>query len=192
MRARHDESGFTVVEVMITTAISLCVMATMLGMLTSQTNAAQRVQNTAASQEDVRLAYVELVRDLRAAEPVLADPAPTAQSVALDQQPSGAPARRVRWVLETSGSGTALDRYELDRNGVQAPQLSYRLAGAVAGAQVFTFLSQRGVMLTDPNDISTCATRVHVLVQARTNGTGAPLRWETDIDLRNTRLPTWC
>jgi type II secretory pathway pseudopilin PulG len=194
MTDRRDEAGFTVVEIAITMVISMCVMASLLGLLTSQTNADKRVQDTTNSQEAIRLAYVELVRDLRAAEPVLATPAPAAQQVAMDQPAqNGGTARRLEWVLESTPTGTALDRYELDPAGVRAPQLSYRLPGAVAGTQLFTFFGGAGTTpIADASTIPSCATRVHVVVAARTDGVGAPLKWETDIDLRNSRRPRFC
>jgi type II secretory pathway pseudopilin PulG len=187
--ARRDEGGFSVVELAITLLISMTVMASLLGMLTSQTSAEKRVQEVADSQEAIRLAYVELTSDLRSADPIVSG---TASSVEVDLQPvSGGAVRHVRWSVENGTlGGRELVRTELGSGGSNA--VSYRLPG-LATDQVFTFYKAGTTPVTVPTaDVRACAKRVHVVLLATAEGKGAPLRLESDVDLRNASVSASC
>ena len=188
---RGDESGFTVVELVITAMISMVVMASLLGMLSSQTSAERRVHDVANSQEAIRLAYVELTSDLRGADPLVSG---TSSSVEVDLRDPAGVARRVRWevvpAVGGAGAGFELIRTELPTSGT--PSVSYRLAG-VAVADVFTFL-KAGLSpdVVASGDEARCAKRVRVVLLATAEGDGAPLRLESDVDLRNARASVLC
>ena len=187
-RRRAEESGFTVVELVITVMISMVVMASLLGMLSSQTTAERRVNDVANSQEAIRLAYVELTTDLRNADPILDG---SSSMVDLELRDGSGTARRVRWeVLVNSVGERELVRSEIPTSG--APTVSYRLAG-VASPDVFTFFKAGLTPVTVvAADIRTCAKRAQVVLLATAEGEGAPLRLESDVDLRNARVSAAC
>lgn len=181
---REDTSeGFTVVELVITVMISMVVMASLLGMLSSQTTAERRVNDVANSQEAIRLAYVELTTDLRSADPILAG---DSSSVEVELRDPAGTARRVRWEVV----GSELVRSEIPTSG--SPTVSYRLAG-VASPDVFEFFKAgpAAVPLVAA-DVPACAKRARVVLLATAEGEGAPLRLQSDVDLRNARVSTVC
>jgi Tfp pilus assembly protein PilW len=180
---RRDESGFTVIELVITAMISMVVMASLLGMLSSQTTAEKRVHDVANSQEAIRLAYVELTSDLRGADPLLSA---TASSVELELRDLAGTVRRLRWAV----TGGELVRTELGSGGTQT--VSYRLPG-VASDAVFSWFKAGTTPVTVPaGDEARCAKRARVVLLATAEGDGAPLRLESDVDLRNARVTGLC
>jgi Tfp pilus assembly protein PilW len=184
----RDESGFTVVELAITLMISMIVMASILGMLHSQTQAERRVADVADSQEAIRLAYVELTSDLRSADPVLeAD----GTSVRLQLRDAAGAVRTVRWSVDaTAAGGLELVRHEVAANGTES--VSYRLAG-VASGPVFTWFKAGTTPVTvAAADVRTCAKRAQVVLRATAVGRGAPLVLESDVDLRNAAVTSLC
>jgi Tfp pilus assembly protein PilW len=185
----RDDDGFTLVELAISVMISMIVMASLLGLLTSQTTAEHRVQQVADSQEAIRQAYVELTGDLRSADPLVSA---TASSVELEHRDlSGTTVRRLRWSVQTAADGSrTLVRTELGNGGTQ--DVSYRLAG-VADSAVFTFYKAGTTPVTvAAGDEARCAKRVRVVLRATAEGRGAPLRLESDVDLRNTPVSVLC
>ena len=191
MLSRHaarDEAGFTVVELMITVMISMIVMSSLLGLLSSQTKAEKRVHDVANSQEAIRLAYVELTSDLRSADPLVAA---TASSVEVELRALDGTARRLRWSVEPDAAGALqLVRTEIATDGTETA--SYRLPG-VASADVFTFFKAGTTPIEVPaGDEPRCAKRASVVLLATAEGEGAPLRLESDVDLRNARVSVLC
>ena len=187
-RRQDDESGFKVVELVITVMTSMVVMASLLGMLSSQTTAERRVNDVANSQEAIRLAYVELTTDLRSADPIISA---TSSSVELQLRDLSGTARRILWEVAVNTVGEReLVRREIPTSG--APTVSYRLAG-VASSDVFTFFKAGLTPVTVvAADIPACAKRAQVVLLATAEGEGAPLRLESDVDLRNARVSAAC
>jgi Tfp pilus assembly protein PilW len=187
-RRADDEAGFTVVELMITVMISMIVMSSLLGLLTSQTKAEKRVHDVANSQEAIRLAYVELTSDLRSADPLVAA---TASSIEVELRALDGTARRLRWSVEPdTAGGLELVRTEIATDGTETS--SYRLPG-VASADVFTFFKAGITPVEVPaGDEPGCAKRAAVVLLATAEGEGAPLRLESDVDLRNAKVSALC
>jgi Tfp pilus assembly protein PilW len=184
----EGEAGFTIVEILITVVISMGVLASLLSMLTSQSTAERRVQDVANSQESIRLAYVELTRDLRAADPLVAA---TDTSVELLHHDSAGVARRLRWAIETSSPGAALVRREVAADGTTA--VSYRLVGLASATSLFRF-DKAGPVFAPiaAAEAPQCAKRVGVDLRATAAGDGAPLQLSSDVDLRNVRVSALC
>lgn len=187
-RRGRDEGGFTVVELMITVMISMIVMSSLLGLLTSQTNAEKRVHDVANSQEAIRLAYVELTSDLRSADPLVAA---SASSAELELRDLGGAPRRLRWSVQADGAGALeLVRTEVADDGTETQ--SYRLPG-VASSELFAWFKAGATPVTVPaGDEPRCAKRVQVVLLATAEGEGAPLRLESDVDLRNAKASVLC
>lgn len=187
-RGAGDEAGFTVVELMITVMISMIVMSSLLGLLSSQTKAEKRVHDVANSQEAIRLAYVELTSDLRSADPLVAA---TASSVEVELRALDGTVRRLRWSVEADVAGALeLVRTEIATDGTETA--SYRLPG-VASTDVFRFFKAGTTPVEVPaGDEPRCAKRAAVVLLATAEGEGAPLRLESDVDLRNTKVSALC
>jgi type II secretory pathway pseudopilin PulG len=187
-RPAGDEAGFTVVELMITVMISMIVMSSLLGLLTSQTKAERRVHAVANSQEAIRLAYVELTRDLRSADPLVAA---SASSVEVELRALDGPVRRLRWSVEPDAAGALeLVRTEIATDGTESA--SYRLPG-IASSDVFTFFKAGTTPIeVRAGDEPRCAKRSSVVLLATAEGEGAPLRLESDVDLRNAKVSALC
>jgi Tfp pilus assembly protein PilW len=183
-----NDAGFTVVELVITVMISMVVMASLLGMLSSQTTAEQRVHDVADSQEAVRLAYVELTSDVRSADPLVAA---TATSIEVQLRDAAGTARTVRWSEETPVTGgLELVRREVATNGTTT--VSYRLTGVAAGTLFTYFKAGLTPVAVPTGDESSCAKRVQISLRATPEGRGAPLLLQSDVDLRNARVSVGC
>jgi prepilin-type N-terminal cleavage/methylation domain-containing protein len=183
------ERGFTVIELSIVLAISGLLMASLLGMLTSQTNAERRVTALAGNQEQVRLALVEIQQDLRSAEPLvpLTDASKYPQMmeivhVGFDDDV----VTHLRWRLDATAH--ELVREVLDGNGAVA-RTTFRLRG-VTGNTVFRYFDANGNELLPAGlaDVANCSIRVRVKIEAAPQPGPQPLDNWSDVQLRN-RLP---
>lgn len=192
MRARaNDESGFTVLELAIVMMISTIVMVSLVGILDSQSRAERSVNGLAAAQEQVRLALVEIQRDLRSAEPLVALPAASdfpkrMQIEHLDFDTDSVV--RFRWRLDDAND--ELLRETLAADGT-VTGVTFRLGG-VTNNTVFRYFNSRGDELTSENStseiIASCTLRVRVLIDAAPEAGPQPLDNVSDVQLRN-RLP---
>ena len=200
MRSRRDESGFTVIELAITMGIAMSVMASILGVLVSQSRAERRVSSFADNQEELRQAVVALQRDIRSAEPLEKLP-PRADGKALDYavqiklnvyEDISAPPVPIRWVLDTSTR--QLRRELLDGSG----HVTYRVSGVVndyaMGNHLFEFfraeanLPAYNLDQDNPADIAHCTVRIRINLRAAPNAGPEPVLLTSDAQLRN-RLP---
>jgi prepilin-type N-terminal cleavage/methylation domain-containing protein len=187
----HDEAGFTLVELMIAMVITSVVMASLAGLLTSQSKAERRLSILTDNQEAARLALVELQQDLRSAEPL----------VALDTSTDYASHVRLLHLDFTTGTKTLfqwrldpithdLVREVLDDTGA-VTATTYRLGGVV-DTQPFHYFEQGGVELSptsaNPSVIAECTIRIRITLHAAPGKGPAPTLAESDVELRN-RLP---
>lgn len=189
--ARDEESGFTLIELAIVMMISTIVMASIVGILTSQTRAERSVNGLASAQEQVRLALVAIQSDLRSAEPLVALPAATdfpkrMEIVHLAFEDDSLV--RFRWRLDDATD--ELVRESLDNDG-NVTGTTFRLGG-VTNNTVFRYFNSKGDELTAENStsetIARCTLRVRVLIDAAPEGGPQPLDNWSDVQLRN-RLP---
>lgn len=187
----RSESGFTVVELAIVLLISGVVMTTLVGILTSQSRAERSVSAVAASQEEVRMALVQIQQDLRSAEPLIALPSagdfPKRMEI-VHLAFNDDKVTRFRWRLDSAKN--ELVREVLDTNGA-VTATTYRLKG-VTNNTVFRYFDKNGNELTAANStsetIAGCTLRVRVLIDASPQKGAAPLDNWSDVQLRN-RLP---
>lgn len=194
-REERDERGFTVIELMITLAIAMSVMGSILGILVSQSNAERRVSTFADNQEILRQALVMMQKDIRSAEPL--EPLPSATDYALKidlnvYESITAPPRPITWLVDT-------DTKELRREikNTSGPNtVSWRVPGVVnsyaLGNNLFAFYKANGDqydLTTDTAwDISQCTVRIRITLRAAPNAGPAPALLTSDAQLRN-RLP---
>lgn len=192
------EGGFTLVEVSVTGLIMMTVFGALFGVLESGTKVESHTQAMINSQEDVRFALAEVLRDLRAADPLL--PLPTVGAYASSfEVRHGEDASPVytRWTLDPTTS--SLLRHKLTGAGGSATATTYRLErvrNGDAGATVTTFryYNSEGTELTatnaTPADFANCTIRVSVTVKADSDPAPGlqPFTLTSDAELRN-RLP---
>lgn len=190
-RDRDHEAGFTVVELAIVMMISMTVMASIVGMLHSQSKAERSVNGLASAQEQVRLALVAVQSDLRSAEPLVALPTASEfpkrmEIIHLDFDTDAM--LRFRWRLDDVND--ELVRETLDDAG-NVTATTFRLGG-VTNNTVFRYFNSRGDELTAENStpeiIASCTLRVRVLIDAAPEDGPQPLDNWSDVQLRN-RLP---
>lgn len=185
-------------EVAVTGLIMMTVMAALFGVLESGTRVEQRTQAMINSQEDVRFTMGEVLRDLRAADPLLplADVSSYPSSVELQYGEAGA-VTVVRWTLDSS-TGT-LTRTKLTGPGGTADGTTYRLesvrnAEGATPTTLFRYYNSEGTELTAANatgaDFANCTIRVRVTIKADTSPDRGMQAFTltSDAELRN-RLP---
>ena len=199
---RDDHAGFSVIELTITSLLLAIVVTAMVGLLDSQTRADRRIQALVNSQEDVRLALTTVSRDIRAADPMIAQSALTDYRDQLDMTLYDASdvSRHVRWKLDPTTQ--ILTRETIAADGTSV--VTYRLkrvhnddAGAVQ--PLFSYYNATnddllipGLSSTQPADVVTCTVRVHVRVVADTNPGPQPFTDEADVELRNQTAASVC
>lgn len=192
----HGESGFTVVELAITMAISMIVMGSILGILDSQTRAERRVSTFADNQEVIRQAVVAMQRDIRSSEPLAELPGSATQYALridlsvfediLDPNPVS-----IRWRVDIAAK--ELVRETLDATGA-VTGVTHRLTGVTNnfGSPLFTFYDAvqlpYDLTLTTPKTISDCTVRIRTRLVAAPTAGPAPAVLISDTQLRN-RLP---
>ncbi len=191
---RRGESGTTVLEVSITSAILLVVLAAFLGILQSLTRTERRVQALVANEQNVRFVMSEIARDLRSANPML--PLTSVDlyrdKVELALGPSAGTPTYVRWSYD-SGSQT-LTRSTLSAPGGSVLSTRSRLTkvrNSDSGTPLFGYFGQSATDLLaagNAADVANCALRVRVTVLSDSEPGPLPFREERDVEIRN-RLP---
>jgi prepilin-type N-terminal cleavage/methylation domain-containing protein len=200
---RDEQSGFTLIELIIATSILLLVMGMFFSTLVSLTRQEDRAQRLVSNEQNVRFELDQLARELRAANPLVILPAKDDYSnqVAFVLGPTGGSQTVVRWTYHTD---PALPNYErLEREQLSGTSSSAtvlnrswfleRVRNVEFGKPVFTFLDSHGVDMVadtnyDANGIATCAIRVHMEVSSDSNPGPLPFTETQDVELRN-RLP---
>jgi type II secretory pathway pseudopilin PulG len=203
-RARTDEGGFTIVEVMVATSILLLVLALVFGSLVSLTRNENRSQALVSNEQNVRFELDQLAREIRAANPLV--PLLNAASAAdYDNQiemvlgPTGGTQQVVRWTYDTSTlrmvrqvmSGTSSTATVVSQSFYLA-----RVRNVESGTPVFTYYGQQNedlvaqTLANDGNlhDAANCAIRVHIEISSDSNPGPLPFSQTQDVEIRN-RLP---
>ena len=201
--SRRDESGFTIVELAVTMGIAMSVMASILGILVSQSNAERRISSFADNQELLRQAVVAMQRDIRSAEPLepLEPPYSDPLYPSLDYatqirlnvyEDISAPPIPIRWILDP-GTGE-LRRELMDGSGA----VTYRVTGVVndyaLDNHLFEFfraeanLPPYNLKQDSVRDIAHCTVRIRINLRAAPNSGPQPVLLTSDAQLRN-RLP---
>lgn len=190
--------GFTLVEVAVTGLIMMTVLGALFGVLESGTKVERRTQALINSQEDVRFAMGEVLRDLRAADPLLplAGVSSYPSSVELQYGEAAAPTV-VRWALDAATA--TLTRVKLTGPGGTPTATTYRLpsvrnADAANPITLFRYYNSEGTELTPANatgaDFANCSIRVSITIKADTSPDPGMQAFTltSDAELRN-RLP---
>jgi prepilin-type N-terminal cleavage/methylation domain-containing protein len=188
-----DESGFTIVELMITLLVMSAVMAGALtffyGLMRNDRYQDALVNN----QEKVRFAMMEITRDIRNANPPLTFPtfAEYDNQIMVALGPEAGPQDVVRWELDDR----TLYRHELDSDGnvTGTRTVLSGVDNVDLGAALFDYFDEDGNRIKDlptafPADLGLCAIRVHVTIHAADDPVGSSFTETSDAEVRN-RLP---
>ena len=176
MRARrmHDESGFSLVELLVAMVLMGIVGVMLLGAVIQGNRSTARAQERSEAITDLQLVMERLSRELRAADPItLGQGAAVEMDIVRDGQ-----TRHLRYALtggalvETRGSGAAapttvlatqVTSFELDYLDITGQAISAPVAAADLGRIV----------------------RVQVHIERFIPAVGAPIEVETTVHLRN-------
>ncbi len=203
-RARAEERGFTIIEVMVATSILLLVLALVFGSLVSLTRNEDRSQRLVSNEQNVRFELNQLAREIRAANPLVPLLNATTAST-YDNQiemvlgPTGGTQQVVRWTYDTAAeqmvrqimSGTSASASVVSQSFYLA-----RVRNVETGTPVFTYYGQANedlvaeTLANDGNlhDAANCAIRVSIEISSDSNPGPLPFTQTQDVEIRN-RLP---
>ena len=199
-RSTRDDSGFTVVEIMITLLISSLVLTAILGILDSQMRIERRVTAFANNQEELRDALISLQRDIRSSEPLVALPTIDEHKLKLRlnvyTDATSAPTP-IQWSATPGGE---LVREDLSQS---PPWVTHRLKGLDPNLdQLFFYFMTNGELNLappapnvppQPADVATCTVAIKIVLRATPEAGPAVSPLESDVQLRNrTRAPQGC
>jgi Tfp pilus assembly protein PilW len=202
-RTRLDQTGTSVVELMVTSAIFMVVLATLLGMLISLTRADKRAQSLANNVDAVRRTTERVARDVRAANPLLAtDTAVTpsrtisTNEVIVTSGPSTGTQQVVDWRYDSAAH--TFSRCTRTLLGTSyACETVLTSVNLSSSATVFRYFCTSGAELspagvTGPGDIAKAGVRVRVTLDAAPDSGPAPVPFQEDAELRNKPGGTGC
>ena len=182
-------AGFTVVELTIVMAIAMVVMGSLLALLSSQANAAARVETFVDDQEELRLTLVAMQRDLRSAHAIV-EPSPTtdrgaAVEIERYENPQAVSASRVRWRITNDA--------HLVREAV-ADDGTVRVTASLAGVLrppggLFAYFNAHDAEPLSPAEsagtIADCTVRIRIDLRAAPSRPSSVVRLASDVHLRN-------
>ncbi|MFM8236429.1 MAG: hypothetical protein ACKOBG_01545 [Actinomycetota bacterium] len=199
-----DESGFTVTEVAITSAVLIAVLAMFLNTLTSLTRSEDRAQRLVANEQNVRFELDQMAREIRAANPLISllhassASAYTGQ-VQLVLTSDGSADQVVRWTYDTTRM--IMVRQVMSSTATNATVVSEsfflnRVRNEDTGTPVFRYFDQAGTDLVAKaladgaylHDPANCAVRVHIELRSDSQPGPLPFTVTQDVHIRN-RLP---
>jgi len=191
---RRDESGFTLIEMVIVVSVLLLVMGPLLAALDSVTRTENRNQALVSNQEAVRVVLVAITRDLRGSKSLTALADPTTYPLEVDMVLING--TQVRWRLDTTTN--TLYRETSPAGSPPTWTRSTTLAMVLNTTQtpavgIFRYLRDASDTEFDPStalsaDIANCTIHIHVLLVSQSNPGPLPFTSESDVELRN-RLP---
>lgn len=200
-RVRDErEEGFTLIELMITMALSAMIMTAILGVLVSQSNAEKRVSNFADNQELLRQTIIAIQRDARSSEPLKQLDTIQQYKTRIDlnvyDSIDAADATPIRWIVDEANREL---RREVVDNAGNPIAVTHRLQG-VANSSTnplfafykandnFTGQGYYDLNADEPKDVAECTVRIRIMLQAAPNPGPSPAKLYSDAQLRN-RLP---
>jgi type II secretory pathway pseudopilin PulG len=203
-RARSDQGGFSVVEVMVATSILLVVLALLFASLISMTRNEDRSQRLVSNEQNVRFELNQLAREIRAANPLVpllnaATASTYDNQIEMVLGPTGGTQQVVRWTYDTTGqrmvreimSGTSASATVLSQSFYLA-----RVRNVETGTPVFRYYGQHNEDLVaqtlanggNLHDAANCAIRVSIEISSDSNPGPLPFTQTQDVEIRN-RLP---
>jgi type II secretory pathway pseudopilin PulG len=201
--AHSAEAGFTIVEVVMSTAILLLVLAMFFNTLVSLTKSEDRAQRLVSNEQSVRFELDQIAREVRSANPLTILSSATAypNQIEMVLGPTGGTQSVVRWTYETdpaSPNYEKLERQLMSDASSAATVLAtswhlIRVRNVESAKPVFTYYDAADQdMVTDgdytASDIANCAIRVRIELFSDSMPGPLPFAETQDVELRN-RLP---
>lgn len=190
-RALSGDGGFTVIELSIVMVIAMVIMSSLLALLASQSSAAARIEKFVNDQEQVRLAFVALQRDLRSAESIVLPSPESDPNTRIDLEtytdPTATALTTIRWrITETN---------ELVREHVLSEHevvVTYSLDGVSNATTGMPLLRYYGPNSDSPHNpagaattIANCTVRIGIDLRAAPSGGDAEVHLASDVQIRN-------
>ena len=204
LASRKDDQGFTIIEVMVATAILLIVLGMVFTTLVSLTRTEDRANRLVSNEQNVRFELDQLAREVRAANPLVPLLNATAASdydnqIEMVLGPTGGSQKVVRWTYDTTNE--EMVRQVMSDTSATATVVSQsffltRVRNVENGTPVFTYYGQHGTDLVaqsltnggNLHDAANCAVRVHIVLSSDSNPGPVPFTETQDVEVRN-RLP---
>jgi type II secretory pathway pseudopilin PulG len=201
---RDDERGFTVVEVTITSAIMVVVLAMFFSTLVSLTKSEDRSQRLVSNEQNVRFELDQLAREVRAANPLVPLLTATTASdysstIELVLGPTGGAQKVVRWTYDSTKEEMVRQLMTDTSSAATVVTQSFylnRVRNVEVNMPVFTYYGQHNQDLVQQalanggnmHDAANCAVRVHIVLMSDSNPGPTPFTETQDVEVRN-RLP---
>jgi len=202
---RNDpgETGFTIIEVVISTSILLLVLAMFFNTLVSLTRSEDRAQRLVVNEQSVRFELDQLAREIRSSNPlaILTATATYSNQIEMVLGPTGGTQTVVRWTYDTDPASPTyekLDRQLMSDTSQTASVLAtswqlIRVRNVESAKPIFTYYDAADQdMVADGNytasDIANCAIRVRIELSSDSMPGPLPFTETQDVELRN-RLP---
>jgi prepilin-type N-terminal cleavage/methylation domain-containing protein len=203
-RARAQEGGYTIIEVMVTVSILLIVLVIVFGMLVSLTRNESRSQALVSNEQNVRFELDQLAREVRAANPLVPLLNATiatdyGNQIEMVLGPVGPGQKVVRWTYDTAKE--LMVRQLMSDTSPTATVVTQsfflnRVRNVELGLPVFTYYGQHNQDLVaqamanggNMHDAANCAVRVHIVLMSDSNPGPVPFTETQDVEVRN-RLP---
>jgi len=197
------ETGFTIIEVVISTSILLLVLAMFFNTLVSLTRSEDRAQRLVVNEQSVRFELDQLAREIRSSNPLAILPATATYSNQIEMVlgPTGGTQTVVRWTYDTDPASPTyekLDRQLMSDTSQTADVLAtswqlIRVRNVESAKPIFTYYDAADQdMVADGNytasDIANCAIRVRIELSSDSMPGPLPFTETQDVELRN-RLP---
>ena len=147
----QDEHGFTIIEVMVSTAILMIVLAMLFSVLVSLTRNEDRSQRLVSNEQNVRFELDQLAREIRASNPLVpllnaATASTYNNQIEMVLGPTGGTQTVVRWTYDTTTEKMA--RQVMTSTAANATVVSQsffltRVRNVETGVPVFTYYGQQ-------------------------------------------------
>jgi len=204
LASRKDEEGFTIIEVMVATAILLIVLGMVFSTLVSLTRTEDRANRLVSNEQNVRFELDQLAREIRASNPLVPLLNATTASdygnqIEMVLGPTGGSQTVVRWTYDTTSE--QMVRQVMTGTSATATVVSQsffltRVRNVETGTPVFRYYAQDGTDLVaqsltnggNLHDAANCAVRVHIELSSDSNPGPVPFTETQDVEIRN-RLP---
>lgn len=186
----------SLIELCVVMALLSIVLFTLYGLMDTMSNNAVRQSALVIDQERVRLAMLQITRDLRSSDPILPLDTSTESANQVDAAVLDAHGDTiyVRWQLLDK----VLSRSILTGQDGAVVSTNAVLTNVInpSSQPVFSYFTQASASVpldlgsaeTQPGDIANCTIRVHVSITAAPEPGPAPFMQQSDAEIRN-RLP---
>lgn len=201
-RARvGTESGFTVIELIVSMAVMMVVLTTILQALTSMSQADTRTQALANNADSIRFVAVRVARDIRSANPLLATDSQTSHTISANEVimksgPTAGPQTVVAWQYDSTANTLSRCTHATGSSTVSCETTLTRV-NLTSSAPVFQYFCTSGAELNPaaangPADVASATVTVRVTLAAAPKRGPAALPIQESAQLRNQSGATGC